>query len=384
MEYINFEFVNQIVEDCLFIRIVLWMLLLFLVPLLWIVFSIFYSLVSHGWGHAWHRIKEFFTKKYWRNNWYSLKEFWLDVTVMIIRKNSIKTVCIILLILGCIILPFGNNNVIGIALTIFGILISARVFLEVNRKETKTIEDYLETSINIINSAEDKDDIFIIAPTFCPGIDSHSLLLDTLFDAMKNKKGKANYHLAFLKTGNRVDDWKYDVSDDKFEIDKINIENARKEDEHWKMYSKFCVLEIKRHLRKSSKNERGKYGKCGDVTDMTKDRLNLIDKYYGKLIEIQQPEQLGKDYLEYIDEERNRFKGFFAIANVGHVSVSEDGQSSGSNGTHNKRIGGCSYYIGSFFHDGRLTTFEGSTFKNEFIRNEMFDFLNSFIASNHA
>ncbi len=116
------------------------------------------------------------------------------------KINILKTIFLILPIVFIFLLPSFNYflinycdryiipeeqvfNAIAIFLTVYGIFISARVLMAVNTSQTTEILEYISHTIEIVSEAEGSNVVYIIAPTFCPGLTNKTTkkLLDNFY-----------------------------------------------------------------------------------------------------------------------------------------------------------------------------------------------------------
>ncbi len=140
------------------------------------------------------------------------------------------------------------------------------------------------------------------------------------------------------------------------------IEDVMTDCHHWRMYKEFYRETY------NDKNIHEKRSYIGKVCDEIYGGETSIG-FYQRVNSIIQNQRDGRndektfyqlDYYKYLnrDEENDdSFSGFFATANI---SLGR-------------------YYIGTFSHDGVKTKFSGTEFSNRYIKEEMKEFLDSFI-----
>lgn len=315
--------------------------------------------------------------------WQESKEFWKDILVIISRENLVRTFWIIIIILiaassgGLLRLFFklpchwnGLGVMIGISgcfISIVGIFISARIMMEVERKKTKTMEDYLRMTRNIVRNAHDGDHIYVIGPTFCAGITTHKRLLENLYKNIEvKKKENVNFNFAFLKTDTVMKNRKICFVERNSNVNIEKVRQVKPNDFHWKMISPFFVSEIER----DTKNV-GKYKETREeeIRQEIKSKINLVNSYEKRLKgETCVRYHLSRQtYLKNNNGNSNVFGGFFASVNLGKLTdASDTGQ----------------YYLGYFHHDGEKTIFKGTSFEVEGIGKNMKAFLDSFLKDN--
>ena len=143
-----------------------------------------------------------------------------NIFIFTSKRNLIKTLLLVLVPISIIVitdivnhqlgLGWELKNEISLLLTVYGIFISARVLMAVNRNETTEVSEYILHTIEIISESKESDIIYIIAPTFCPGLTNKTTekLLEDLYNLMEKKKkyNNVNFNFAFLKVGSKKTD----------------------------------------------------------------------------------------------------------------------------------------------------------------------------------
>lgn len=247
---------------------------------------------------------------------------------------------------------YNRDTVIAISsilLTIMGIFISAKVLITVTRDKTITVLDWLSMNIDMIDEAENGDEIYLLAPTFCAGLtitDEGKNRLDILYDIIQKKTSQGVvFNFGFLCcSGQKIDPegHKVNMNVNKNYLDEIF---TSPHDQMYKIflekeYSKIDREEVPRKINFVVKN------------------YNLIRDYRDRIVGINPKSLIWKD-LSYIEIEEQRdprdslFGGFFATVNI----------------TKGR------YYLGSFSNKGVTTTFEGTSFDNKHISTKMKGFI---------
>jgi hypothetical protein len=253
-------------------------------------------------------------------------------------------------------------TVSGLLLTVMGIFVSAKILMAVNKSQTTEMSEYLSQTIDIIRKAQGNNIVYVISPTYCPGLTKieTSNMLDDLFTIIKSKQKKGvKFRYAFLQTNfqHKPD---FEVMKTSMDVNKNYLEEISKDDFHWYMYKVFYEKEY----GKIKKNN------VADKIDFVEAKYNELERYYNSIKLIKDsinitnnnttltfPCELKEDYKKSDADTTNSFSGFFVTANI-------------SKGK---------YYLGSFHYDGVKTTFDGTVFKNSYIKNEMKDLFDGYI-----
>jgi len=292
------------------------------------------------------------------------------------KWNAIKltVACLIVsLIAGkSIELTFGAHssidNIIPVAsffLAIFGLCISTLIFFTVSRDKTIKMLEYVRKTTEILRESGDDDVVYMIAPTFCPGLSSQDPKIMHAQEKLQKiiKKKFSSSHkknkLAFLTTG----------------ID--NIEKFLKKIEEADSLP-FALPDGDLHLLLHSI-----FGVCDYSTiDEAKEVANVKYKKMKALLGDISFVPLGKNFLTGIES--------FVVGKAGLLSAKANvveqlrkGPICGFLATANVTKG--RYYLGAFtINEDFVTYFEGTEFMNEGISLQMTKFLDSFIAENKA
>ncbi|AIJ35573.1 membrane protein [Porphyromonas gingivalis] len=272
----------------------------------------------------------------------------------------------------------------GVLLTLLGLFVSVQVLIALDRNRTTEIEEYLRELRRIVRNATPGDHVYIIAPTFCPGyIGDNKILLDDLYRIMESQAHKGVvFHWTYLKVGAR----RRDIPDGAADY----IDKAMENCHHWdliKMFLKEEYNQIKdKHKERSFINghldliyQKGGANQEQDgnnvlaeegywirlLCKITKTGISGCKSYQNDAKESSEDNQssvceLDKSkYLEYLNDDKTSFAGFFLVANT----IKGD------------------YYIGTFIHDDK-TKFEGNIFNNKHIKDSMESFIETFCDKN--
>lgn len=238
----------------------------------------------------------------------------------------------------------------GVIITILGVFMSARVLISINQNETIEVDQYLKMTFRIIEEAKKDSCVYIIAPTFCPGITSgNDALLHRLYERMKQKKSKngVKFICAFLKYGTKQTLCCEDTG-------KEPINEIMKDCYHWEFYKQFYKQDydaLNDYLTKKQFIERV---------------AEEINKHYMTIVSIAGEDNIRSLKSDYITQDNEKsFNGFFLVANIAQNPQRQ---------SLHKGI----FYIGTFRHDYK-TRFYGSLFYNKHITFEMQKFIDTFI-----
>lgn len=284
-----------------------------------------------------------------------------NIFIFALKRNFIKTLLLVVVPIIIIAIIYAGDcllklgwdlkTAISLLLTVYGIFISARVLMAVNRNETTEISEYILHTIKIISESEKSNTIYIIAPTFCPGLTNKTTenLLEDLYNLMRKMKDykNVNFIFAFLKVGSKKNP----------SYETVNLNNVRDDNDlHWKMYKEF----YREEYNKMNDSERLSF--IHEIQLKIYGDDQNVSSYYNRIKELAKDSsgsvklfELGDQYLSSGDGKNDDiifFSGFFATANI---SLGK-------------------YYLGTFNHDGIKTRFEGTAFENKYIQPEMEQF----------
>ena len=257
-----------------------------------------------------------------------------------------------------------SNDVLtvsGVLLTILGIFVSVRVLMAVDGNRTIEIEDWLKLTTDIVEEAMEGYIVYIIAPTFCVGLSdtNKAYLLTNLCELIQyKKKKKVKFILACLKA-NFQDNPSIEFHNDVSDFDYLN--NSIKNDPHWnEVHKKVCAADYNM--------QKDQVAKFSFVIDIYYKKLRTS---YESIVSAVGSESIKYLSPKYINADANidhAFSGFFVSARIEENSTSEFGRGK--------------YYLGTFNHNGKKTTFNGTAFCNDHIGKEMNTFINQVLDAN--
>ncbi|MBP5335343.1 MAG: hypothetical protein J6Y61_06080 [Bacteroidales bacterium] len=228
----------------------------------------------------------------------------------------------------------------GYAASAIGVYVSIRVYMQIDSKnKTNSIEQYLRETIAIIKNAKPGDEVYIIAPSFCIGINSSDYLLNSMYDLL-HKKAQSGvlFKLAFTDIHN-------DKNNQDKELPKKLIKLRPANDHHWGF---ICELLDTIPIQSAA--------------SLLKRMYYDNNSYYKQLVNTNgvSIQWLNLDYLHHNEHANtNNYSGFFASANLGRpIAVTE-------------REGGGDCYLGSFYVSSNKLYFVGSGFNNSSITSGM-------------
>jgi uncharacterized membrane protein len=262
-------------------------------------------------------------------------ELFLGINAIII------VVCIIAIVIHIVChnpnggIEFSFFNLVSFLLCLFSIYLTSRVYFEIEKEKTTSLDEYLERLTDIIINSKENDEVLIIAPTIVLGQThkNNSYTKEGYLDEILRflEKGKIIFalldfdYLGFnsftvntsLTNGNSTITYNISASDDsKRTLSDYHFET-------WKLYEKD---ELDKRM-----------------TKLQNVLLNLKSKTKATFI------RLNAEMYHINTSDYTRSNGFFAIANF-------------SEGM---------YYMGNFNVIGKIHKFQGTYFENKHITTQM-------------